>query len=119
MIKNISCVIIVRNAQNTLKEVLDSLYVFDDVVIYSNNSTDKTNEIASRYSNVNLVLGTFDGFGVTKNRASTYAKNDWIFSLDADEILTKEFIDNLKKITLNQKEVYSILRVNYYNEKQT
>ncbi len=117
-ITNISCVLIVKDAEATLKKVLDSLIVFEDVVIYSNNSTDNTNEIAKKYSNVNFIEGKFLGFGPTKNKASTYAKNNWILSLDADEVLSNEFINNLKNISLDESNIYSILRTNYYKEVQ-
>ena len=109
---------IVKNAQTTLPQVLDSLKAFDDVVVYSNNSTDATDKIASSYENVNLIQGDFIGFGPTKNLASTYAKNSWCFSLDADEVLSSEFIENLSKIELESSKLYSILRTNYYKEQQ-
>lgn len=117
-IDNISCVIIAKNAQATIQKVLDSLKAFEDVVIYSNNSTDKTDEIAQNYANVNLVQGDFLGFGDTKNLAATYAKNDWILSLDADEVLSEEFVENLSNTPLNSNTIYSILRTNYYKQTQ-
>jgi glycosyltransferase involved in cell wall biosynthesis len=109
---------IVKDAQSTLKDVLDALNVFDDVVVYSNNSTDKTDEIAQSYENVNLIKGEFLGFGPTKNKAATFAKNDWILSLDADEVLSSEFITNLSKLKLDKKCIYTILRTNYYKDTQ-
>lgn len=117
-IKNISCVIIVKDAEATIKKVLDSLLDFSDVVLYSNNSTDKTDSIAKKYENVNLVQGSFIGFGPTKNIAATFAKNSWILSLDADEVLSDEFVNNLKKETLDDNYIYSILRTNYYKQTQ-
>jgi glycosyltransferase involved in cell wall biosynthesis len=117
-IKNISCVIIAKDAQNTIKDVLDSLQNFEDVVLYSNNSTDKTNTIASKYANVNLIDGNFLGFGPTKNKAASYAKNKWVLSLDADEVLSSEFVNNLNKIALDDNCVYSITRTNYYKKTQ-
>jgi len=118
MIKNISCVIIAKDAQNTIELLLNSLKSFDDVVLYSNNSTDKTDEIAKTYKNVTLINGSFIGFGPTKNKATKYAKNDWILSLDADEILSKEFIKNLKRLDLNNQNIYAINRINYYKSTQ-
>ena len=115
-IVNISCVIIEKNAQVTLKNVLNSLNLFDDVVLYSNNSTDKTDEIAKEFNNVNLIQGEFIGFGPTKNKAASFAKHDWILSLDADEVLSQEFIYKLQNQKLNQNTVYSILRTNYYKK---
>ncbi len=117
-ITNISCVLIAKDAQATIEKVLDSLKIFDDIVVYSNNSTDKTDEICKKYSNVNLINGEFIGFGPTKNLASTYAKNNWILSLDSDEVLSDEFISNLKKLSLKNDNVYTILRTNYYKNTQ-
>ncbi|MDQ7059595.1 MAG: glycosyltransferase family 2 protein [Sulfurimonas sp.] len=117
-ITNISCVLIVKDAEHTIKKALDALEIFKDVVLYSNNSTDKTDEIAKSYSNVHLVSGDFIGFGSTKNKAATYAKNNWILSLDADEVLSKSFINNLKALKLTTNNVYSILRANYYKTTQ-
>lgn len=115
-IKNISCVIIVKNAANTLANTLESLKEFEDIVIYDNGSTDSTLEIAKKYKNVNIVQGEFFGFGPTKNTAATFAKSDWILSLDADEVLSKEFIQNLSNLKLDSKNIYTILRQNYYKD---
>ena len=117
-IQNISCVMIAKDAEATIMSVLDSLTEFEDVVIYSNNSMDKTDEIAKSYSNVNLIQGNFLGFGPTKNRAASFAKNDWILSLDADEVLSQEFVNNLRVLQLHENNVYTILRTNYYKTTQ-
>ena len=113
-IQNISCVIIVKNASTTIKKTLDSLVLFSDVVVYDNGSTDNTIEIIKDYTNVNLVQGNFLGFGPTKNKASSFAKNDWVLSLDADEVLSEDIITNLKNIDLDEQTIYSILRENCY-----
>lgn len=117
-INSISCVIIVKNAVHTIKKTLDSLLCFDDVIIFDNGSTDGTLEIIKNYSNVNLVQGEFTGFGPTKNTAVSFAKNSWVLSLDADEVLSDKFITNLKNIDLNNnKIIYTVLRVNYYKDR--
>ncbi len=117
-ITNISCVMIVKDAETTISKVLESLCLFEDVVVYSNNSTDNTNQIALSFKNVNLIEGEFLGFGDTKNKAATYAKNDWVLSLDADEVLSAEFINSVTKIDPNNNTVYNILRTNYYKQTQ-
>ncbi len=117
-IEHISCVMIVKNAEATLQPVLEALEVFEDVVLYSNNSTDRTDEIANSFSNVNLIQGDFLGFGPTKNRATEYAKNEWILSLDADEVLSPAFTKNLVSLELNKETIYSILRTNYYKKQE-
>jgi len=117
MIKNISVVIIVKDGEKTIKSTLDALSQFSDVVVYDNGSTDNTLDIVGAYPNINLIQGDFLGFGMTKNKATTYAKNDWILSLDADEVLDVNFLINLENLVLNQTTVYQIFRRNFYQQK--
>lgn len=117
-LSHISCVIIVKNAANTIESVLSSLSCFTDVVLYDNGSDDGTQEIAARFSNVNLVEGPFLGFGESKQKASEYAQNDWILSLDADEVLDSDFIAALRDLKLDKQCAYSISRSNYYRENE-
>ena len=114
MLDYISVVIIVKDGGKTIRATLDALIHFSDIVIYDNGSTDDTLTIIDRYPNVNLIQGDFSGFGPTKNKAATYAKHDWILSLDADEVASSLFLEGLKKIKLNQKMVYQIFRKNFY-----
>jgi glycosyltransferase involved in cell wall biosynthesis len=97
MINSISAVIITKNAANTLKNTLESLREFSEVIILDNGSTDETLLIAKEYSNVILTEGTFEGFGSTKNKAVTLANNDWVFSLDADEVVSTRLLESLRK----------------------
>jgi len=109
---------IVHNAQQTLESSLSSLKGFEEIILYENNSTDKTVQIAQKFPNVKLIQGDFLGFGPTKNLAVSYATKDWILSLDSDEILSKEFIQNLVKVQLDKNSVYTVLRTNYYKTVQ-
>ena len=117
--KNISVVIIAKDAQNHIKSCLDSLKSFDDVVLYLNDSTDATEDIAQSYKNVNVVQGEFIGFGPTKNAAAKEATNDWILSLDSDEELPQTLINEIKELSLqDEKEVFIIKRDNFFLGKQ-
>jgi len=118
MIENISVVIIVKNGAKTITKALDSLKEFQEVIIYDNGSTDNTIKIAQSYSNVKLIKGDFLGFGETKNLATTYANNDWILSLDSDEIITPKLLQELQNITLDQNYAYEIKRDNYFFDKE-
>jgi glycosyltransferase involved in cell wall biosynthesis len=117
-INTITPVIIAKDAEPTIEACLGSLERFSEVILYINNSTDKTKELAEGFSNVKVIEGEFLGFGQTKNRASTYATNSWIFSLDADEVLTSEIVDNIKALTFKKGNIYSILRNNFYKDKE-
>ena len=110
----ISIVIIASNNEKTIKECLESVVEFEEVVLYLNNSNDNTKNIAQTFENVNIIDGYFDGFGNTKNRAISYAKNDWVFVLDSDEIFTKELNEELKTIQLEDNVCYKVNRKNLF-----
>jgi len=111
---DISVVIIVKDGIRTMEKCLKALELFDNVVVFDNGSTDGTQEICRLFSNVNLIEGDFIGFGPTKKLASTYAKHEWILSLDSDEIVTASFVETLQSKTLDADTVYSIKRINFY-----
>ncbi len=118
LISRITPVIIAKDAEHTIEACLTSLEDFSEVILYLNNSTDKTEELAQKHDNVTTIHGEFLGFGPTKNRAASFAKNDWIFSLDADEVLSKEIVQELHNLTFTKNTIYTILRTNYYKEQQ-
>jgi len=117
-IEHISCVIIVKNGELTIANTLKSLAQFSQVVVYDNGSTDNTMSIAKTYANVKLVTGTFLGFGDTKNVAASFAEQDWILSLDADETLSTEFVEALHNVQLLDRHAYQIVRSNFYKSQE-
>jgi len=115
MLNNISIVIIAKNADLTIEKTLKSVKEFGEVVVYLNNSTDNTESIASKFDNVKLVKGEFIGFGPTKNVAATHASNDWILSLDSDEVITKELRDELDALDISDSsKVYALKMDDYF-----
>ena len=114
-IDNISVVIIAKNADTTIELCLDALSSFNEIILYLNNSTDNTNAIASNYPNIKIIHGEFIGFGDTKNKASTYANNDWILSLDSDEILNQKLIQEISTQDYSSpKNIFRLKRDNFF-----
>jgi glycosyltransferase involved in cell wall biosynthesis len=109
---------IAKNAEKTINNTLKTIQAFNEVILYLNDCSDQTEKIAKNYSNVKIIHGDFLGFGPTKNKATTHATNDWIFSLDSDECLTESFVKELEKKEFNDGTVYTILRTNYYKSTQ-
>jgi glycosyltransferase involved in cell wall biosynthesis len=108
----IDIVIIASNSEKTIKQCLDSVLDFN-VILYLNNSTDNTKNIAKKYTNVRIVEGQFEGFGKTKNKAIDYSENDWVFVLDSDEYMEKDLVKEIKGLELNQDAI--VYRVNRKN----
>jgi len=113
----ISVIILTKNSQKYLKDVLDALNIFNEILLIDNGSTDNTLEIAKSYENVKIYKEEFIGFGPLKNKALGYATNDWVLFIDSDEIVTKEMKEKISNISLNKiNRVYSFLRLNYYKD---
>lgn len=114
-ISNISAVMILKDAEKSLEATLNSLRVFSEVIILDNGSTDKSLEVASKFENVKVFHSPFIGFGPLKNLASSYATNDWIFSIDSDEIIDDKLLDEIINFDIrNTKHIGYMHRVNEY-----
>lgn len=102
MVFPISATILVKNAQDTIGECLESLREFDEIILLDNGSSDDTLKIAREfdalYGNLRIYSSEFIGFGTLKNLAISYAKNDWIFSIDSDEVLESRTLELLKNL---------------------
>lgn len=118
-LSRISVVMIVRDAAVTLAATLDSVREFGEVLLYDNGSRDETLAIAARYANVKIHKGTFTGFGPTRNAAAALAANDWIFSLDADEVVEPGLAAAIAGLALDKPEqAYSVERQNFLLDKR-
>ncbi|EHZ3624512.1 glycosyltransferase family 2 protein, partial [Campylobacter jejuni] len=117
-LKQISVIIIVKNAEQTLLECLNSLKDFDEIILLNNESSDNTlkiaNEFKKDFANLYIYHNAFIGFGALKNLALSYAKNDWILSIDADEVLENECIKELKNLKLQEDNIIALSRKNLY-----
>jgi glycosyltransferase involved in cell wall biosynthesis len=112
---HISVVIIAKNAAVTIKQCLESCKDFGEViVVIDSGSTDDTLSLCQSYSNAVTSTHPFLGFGKMKQYAATLASNDWILSLDADEVLSPTLIEELSSIDLDPQSVYGIKRFNHY-----
>ena len=114
----ITATVLTKNSQKTLRECLEALKVFPEVIVLDSGSTDDTLKIARTFPNVTIHTTPFLGFGAMHNYASKLASHDWIFSIDSDEVVTKELADTVLSTSLNPQKVYSIQRANYFNGKQ-
>ncbi len=113
----ITITILAKNCASTLRKTLASTKAFPEVLILDTGSTDATLEIAKEFSNTRICSSPFLGFGKTHNLATSLAKYDWILSLDSDEVLTEELVQEIRSLSLNDKTVYRIQRHNYFNGK--
>lgn len=97
--KKISIVLAVYNEEENLPKCLESVKsLADEIVIVDGGSTDKTIEIAKKYKAKILQTSNPQNFHINKNKAIDAASGEWILQLDADEVVSKELFEEIKKI---------------------
>ena len=93
----LSVVVITRNEADRLEDCLKSVSWADDLVIVDDFSIDATSKIARKYTD-RVYERKMDIEGRHRNYAYSLAKNEWVFSLDADERITDELREEIKHI---------------------
>ncbi len=115
---SISTVIITYNEEKNIEKCIKSVLTFsDEVIVVDSHSTDATRQIACSLDKVKVIDKDWEGFAKTKNFGIKTATFDWIFSIDADEIISlplQDEINLLKKDNLQREQVFQIKRINYY-----
>ena len=106
--------IITLNAEKYIERAVKSLQsICDEVIVLDSESTDLTRDIAVK-SGAKVFIQSFLGDGSQKKEASKFSKNNWIFSMDADEYLANDLIEFMKTINLSDDyDSYSFRRKNY------
>ena len=94
----ISVIIATKNEEANIAQCLAPLSDFSEVIIVDSNSADRTTQIAET-KNVRVINFTWNN-QYPKKRGwildNVETKHDWIFFLDADEILTADIIQEIQ-----------------------
>ena len=92
---------IVRNEEKIIGRCLDSVKgIFDEIIIVDTGSTDNTKEIASKYTSKIYDFKWIDDFSAARNFSFSKATQEYVFWLDADDIIKEE--DRLKLLKLKE-----------------
>jgi glycosyltransferase involved in cell wall biosynthesis len=91
----VSAVLITYNEESVIAETLSKLSWCDEIVIVDSGSTDKTLDICRQFG-CRIFSRPFSGFGDQKKFAVSKAVNDWILCIDADEVLTKALVNEIR-----------------------
>ncbi len=114
----ITAIVLTLNNEKTLGKTLSSLSFLNEVLVFDTGSSDTTLLIARSFKNVKIKQSIFKGFGKVRNEAAVLAKNNWILSIDSDEVLSPDLIEEIKKTKLSSNTAYSFPFINFFNNKQ-
>jgi len=111
--KKISVCIICKNEESKIEACLKSVTWADEIIVVDSGSTDKTLEIVRKYTDKVFVYKDWPGFGNQKRRAEELTTNDWLFSIDADEIVPEALALEIQDAVKNcsDKQVFTVNRL--------
>jgi len=93
---SVSSCLIIKNEERNLDKCLESISKFsDEIIIVDTGSTDKSKEIATKFTDKIFDFNWNDNFAEARNFALSKATKDFIFSIDADE-----YVENPEEINL-------------------
>ena len=95
--QRLSVAIITLNEEANLARTLQSITFADEIVVLDAGSTDRTTAIAAEYG-AHFFVEQWKGFGAQKNAALEKCSHGWILSLDADEVVSPELADSIRKL---------------------
>ncbi len=112
----VSLCMIVKNEERILTRCLDSLAgLMDEIIIVDTGSTDKTKEIAAKYTDKVYDFEWIDDFAAARNFAFSKAGMEYIYSADADEVLDEDnrrAFEQLKRTLLPEIDIVQMYYAN-------
>lgn len=98
----ISVCMIVKNEESVLARCLDCVCQFaDEIIIVDTGSSDKTKDIASKYTDKVYDFVWCDDFSKARNYSFSLATCDYVMWLDADDVLEYCEIEKINQLKLN------------------
>jgi glycosyltransferase involved in cell wall biosynthesis len=110
--EKISVIIVTLNEEKNLGKCLESIKSFDEIVVVDSGSTDRTLDIARKYTD-KIFNRSFDNFSSQKNFALSKCRNTRILSLDADEVVSSHLMKRLGNVKPQKEAGYKIKRNTY------
>ncbi len=96
--KKISVVIIARNEEKMIEECLKSVSWADEIIVVDDSSTDKTAELAKKYTSHVYTHKSVGYVEPVRNFALQKATGDWVLLLDTDERISKELASHIQEV---------------------
>lgn len=94
----LSVVIITKNEEANIARTLESVRWAEQRILVDSGSTDRTVEIAKQHG-ASVFEEEWKGYAAQKNSAIAKASCDWVLSLDADEQVSADLGENIRRVT--------------------
>ncbi len=112
--RQISVVIIAQNEQECIANAIYSCQPFaDEIIVVDGGSQDETPQIAQKLG-CQVYYNPWPGYANQRNFGADKALNDWIFFIDADEVIDPKLASNLlswKRSPVLEANAFSAMRI--------
>jgi glycosyltransferase involved in cell wall biosynthesis len=113
----ISIAIICKNEERIIEKCLNQAKkLADEIIVVDSGSTDNTRVIAEKFD-IKFIYQDWLGYSAQKNYALDLCTLPWVLSLDADEVLTDELINEIKSLDLSKNFAFKIPRKLFIGER--
>ncbi len=102
MKNNITVITVVYNEEERIETLLKSMQWSDDIIVVEKSSTDKTKEIALRYTQ-NVITVPYSDTGDETKYGVKVAKNEWVMTVTASDIMHPKLAGKLLELVNNEK----------------
>lgn len=109
---------IIKNEEKDIRNCLESIKdIADEIIVVDTGSEDKSKEIVREFTDKIFDFQWKDDFSAARNFSISKANCDWIFCIDADEIISKTDLSSIKEMS-DEKEPDAFLleQRNYSND---
>ncbi len=114
---SVSVCMIVKNEEKVLERCLECLKsIADEIVITDTGSSDRTKEIAKRYTDRVFDLEWTDDFSAARNFAFLHCTKDYVYMADADEVIDGENAAKFIALKETLSEDTEIVQMKYKNQ---
>jgi (heptosyl)LPS beta-1,4-glucosyltransferase len=94
----VSVIVLTKNEEAFIERCIGSVPWADEVLVLDSGSTDQTREIA-RSLGASVYEQEWLGWSPQRTKAISLARNDWVFVLEADEIVSAELTQSILAVT--------------------
>ena len=100
-LKNIDVIVLTFNEVKNVERLLEGLEEFDSILIIDSFSNDGTLDILRKDSTVKIYQREFDSFSNQLNFGISKAEREYVITLDADYIFSRNLVKEIKGIKEN------------------
>ncbi|MGH7091148.1 MAG: glycosyltransferase family 2 protein, partial [Stellaceae bacterium] len=109
----LSALVVARDEEGQLADCLDTLAFADEIVVVLDRSTDRSREIARRYTD-RIVEGAWEREGPRRHAGIDFCRGRWVLEIDADERVTPELAAEIRRVIQESRADWHLVPIDNY-----